>query len=290
MSTAALITWNVHGHPFPRESVGESIERVERCISLATAETKARGLGRVVAVFQEVPANFDQIVTSASSGEWRVLGQVEERVAIIGSASVDLKTVPIRLGAPMVGIENRGLCAELSHLLHEDVTVVGVHWLDRVNYNATVRLNKWSHFWKVVRGQWRFPSDPHFIVAGEFNDNPFDDSLVSRDHLWAIRDGADLMTRSRLTDHRPPLYNPMWRLLPEQKSPPHGTFEYLDNDESGVRWSHIDQVLTSPSLYDLIQEVVILHALGGTLIATDRGVPKSLFASDHLSVLATFEE
>jgi hypothetical protein len=83
-----------------------------------------------------------------------------------------------------------------------------------------------------------------------------------------------------------PLYNPMWRWLPEREAHPRGTY-YRKHDDSVVTWQCLDQVLVSPDLASLIERVDILPRMNrATLIEADK-VKMNEDYGDHLPVELT---
>lgn len=291
MSKTALITWNLHGQLSGKDAknatkMGMVARRVENCVSWLDRHITKIGIDRAVAVFQEVPDRFAAIL--ASSTGWSVVGAAEHHVAIAVMGPVKASNVAA-LDATSMGAGNRALRVDVEGILSEKLRLIGLHWLDRLNHHPPARDSKGSKFWSNIRLQWNFPEEKHFVVLGDFNENPYDHALVSQECLWAIRDRADLMGRSQHIDRRPPLFNPMWRFLPERLDPlhgPHGTCEWLKNEVSGVRWAHFDQILLSPSIVDLLHKIDVLVELDGELLVSERGVPDLSKASDHLPIIA----
>lgn len=288
MGQSAIITWNLHGRPRETDapSLAAAMARVTACIELLVRHLASSDIDRAVAVFQEVPDNFEAILISATNATWSVAGAAEHHAVVAMTGPLTVKNVET-INASVSGAGDRAVRVDIDGLLPTTVRVVGVHWLDRLNHPpSAARHSKGGKFWSVVRQQWEFPETPHFIVLGDLNENPFDHALVSRECLWAIRDRSDLDGKSKHPDGRPPLFNPMWRFLPETDDPPHGTHEYLDNDESGIRWAHLDQILLSPSAVGLLKGLEILVALDGVAIVTAGGKPDKVKSSDHLPVMA----
>jgi len=89
---------------------------------------------------------------------------------------------------------------------------------------------------------------PKIILMGDYNDEPFDDSICLR--LFSSRD------RSLVQKKKDLLYNPFWRLLGESRpfgdenkyNSFAGTYYYKSRLET--RWRTFDQVIVSASLLD----------------------------------------
>lgn len=306
MEKVAVITWNLRAGPpserAPVEYDAEADEeappqtttssadegRVGRCVAWLTQHLQSLGIERAVAVFQEVPDSFAALLAGATQGAWSVVGAAQRHVAIATLGPLTVTKVEALSAAASPAVD-RALRVDVDGLLASRVRIVGLHWLDRWhNPPGPTRDFMAGMFWWNVRNQWDYPEAPHFIVLGDFNESPHDSALVSQHALWAIRDRVDLRKKHPI-DKRPPLYNPMWRFLPERREPPHGphgTYHWYKNGVSGVRWWHIDQILLSPSALDQLQSVDILVELNGQRIVNQRGKPNVRLASDHLPVIA----
>lgn len=90
------------------------------------------------------------------------------------------------------------------------------------------------------------------LIAGDFNDEPFDASVVAA--LGAIRSRNAVLER----EHVPALFNPSWRFLAE---PDVGTYYY----NAQWAWHVFDQVIVSKGLLDgdgftLVEDSLAIHA------------------------------
>lgn len=91
----------------------------------------------------------------------------------------------------------------------------------------------------------KYSSSPQIIIAGDFNDEPFDKSLSS--HLLASRDRALVMKDDSF------FYNPFWRHLGEtspyipgtRSASVAGTCFYSSGQET--KWNTFDQIIVSSS-------------------------------------------
>jgi hypothetical protein len=89
---------------------------------------------------------------------------------------------------------------------------------------------------------------PQIIIVGDFNDEPFDESLAG--HLRATRDRGLAMRKDSY------FYNPFWRHLGQtlpysplvDSENPCGTVSYNRDDET--RWRTFDQIIVSSSFLD----------------------------------------
>jgi hypothetical protein len=134
-------------------------------------------------------------------------------------------------------------------------------------------------------------NDPHAIIilAGDYNDEPFDRSLA--DHLMATRDRQFAATKSHL------MYNPFWRYLshpkyiegPSCSTYPAGT--YYHSNARDTRWRTFDQIIFSSSVlsggpWELDEALTcVLH-----FPAYSEMVMNSNHQFDHLPVLGTIRK
>lgn len=139
------------------------------------------------------------------------------------------------------------------------IRIVSCHWQSRIGgdeaKSARVRMADYLAVenYQFVAGN---PEKHHLVVLGDFNDDPFDNSLGSL-HAHRHRD------RSRAKLHRVDkkvnrlhLYNTSWRLLGENLAHPiampqksllrecAGTFYWRENKT----WHHFDQIIVSGGL------------------------------------------
>jgi len=136
--------------------------------------------------------------------------------------------------------------SETRELLH----IYILHWPSRQWCNANdckrdtlgIRLRDAI---QNLKKNYSYPYPPQIILLGDFNDEPFDDSLAG--HLLATRDRT-LVKKNDLF-----FYNPFWRLLGE--SLPHsygfnpdsicGT--YFHRTGEVTKWRTFDQIIVSSS-------------------------------------------
>lgn len=126
------------------------------------------------------------------------------------------------------------------------------------------------------------------VVVGDFNDEPFDESI--RERMQSTRDRECARARRAL------LYNPCWRLLGHHQphhpkvSPrdPAGTYFYTSKPET--RWHSFDQVLVAPTFVDPTSNVQLdereVRVVIPTVLLARRGDGDSLgMGFDHLPIL-----
>jgi hypothetical protein len=124
---------------------------------------------------------------------------------------------------------------------------------------------------------------PYVILLGDYNDEPFDESLSEQ--VMATRD-IDLV---RKTKHL--LYNPFWKHLSKQSTDHHGAGSYFYKKGQLTKWHTFDQLMFSQAFVvsdnwvyndscDLILEIPELISMVNK--------PKNIF--DHLPVYGIVEK
>lgn len=180
--------------------------------------------------------------------------------------------------------------------------VLAVHSWDRINHPEEGERVLWgTRLRAIIQGFWK--SGP-LAVLGDFNANPWDREITSRDGLFATREkdrsDDEEAKLANLERFATPLFNPMWRLLghdgPMPSDPRHGqgTIHFKKND---VAWHLFDQIVVSHGLRHRIASVAVLARLGATSLVSEDGVPKKVHStgadgkrrtdwlySDHLPV------
>ena len=123
------------------------------------------------------------------------------------------------------------------------ITMLVAHWPSRKQFSATkLRTSLGAALQALVSNRIDRSDNEFVMVCGDFNDDPFDDSLTAG--LYGTRD------RRLALDQLRALYNPFWRLLGERKpfeSPPphHGAGTCLYSGDEETRWHTFDQFLFS---------------------------------------------
>jgi len=174
------------------------------------------------------------------------------------------------------------------HLSFESVlggdalNVVVVHWPSHIIEEAARKRS-----WIAASLHRAFSSYRDVVILGDFNDEPFCESL--RDGLAAYRD-RDLVRRREEA-----FYNPFWRLLGEQQhledeatnKLPAGTHFYRSG--TATRWYTYDQIIVSSGLvmpdHWRLTEGATRVVLPSAILAED-GTMRSPF--DHLPVATSF--
>lgn len=123
------------------------------------------------------------------------------------------------------------------------------------------------------------------VIVGDFNLNPFSDSMVSAYGFHAImcKDTALKNSRTIYGEEYKYFYNPMWSLHGNNKNNVLGTYYYHTKPTSYV-WNMFDQVIIRPSLINFFyfDKMEIIDMIEETSILNLKRKPNSKDYSDHL--------
>lgn len=121
------------------------------------------------------------------------------------------------------------------------------------------------------------------IIMGDFNMNPFEESMVSADALHAVSTRKIARKGSRKIDDitYDYMYNPMWNFIGDLNSMS-GTYYYASSDFTCFYWNTFDQFLISPDLIDDLElkNIKIINSVNTTSLCS-KTKPK---ISDHLPI------
>lgn len=244
-----------------------------------------------IAVLQELPTLADSTLKAQpqtltlSRQRVQCLGIVGSprtpgRLGVFSSPSVT------QVGAITADSNNRTAMTVLRTPGGVDFSVVGVHAVDRRTAPTPYARGALGQIMRFnIEIFWN--SNWPLIVLGDFNADPYHDELSSCLGLFALRDRDETKRAwdiSLLGKSMRPLYNPMWRLLPESQGQPAGTFRLKSHDQ-GIRWRLCDQILVSQELIAKLNgSPQSLAKIGQTKLLTKQGSPRTKAISDHLPV------
>jgi len=272
-----ILTWNIDANPaLVRNQTPTFSARVELLVSLI--DRLVHQFPAAIVCIQEIPPNFEAVVSSVSQGRLQLVARAGHHVAILvtaGIAVLSSQAINVRIDAG----SNRIVWCSLGGLLPSPVNVYGVHLHDRINYTeADGRQEIFLQLSRAIRDHW--PAAEAAIIAGDFNSNPYHIEIGSRRKFWAVRDSAEF-NRHHVFDSKPPFFNPMWRFLPGG-----GTYFYDDDTQTACRWHLLDQILISSNISGSLTGVEILSQIDQTPLIDADGQPNDETFSDHLPVLA----
>jgi hypothetical protein len=164
--------------------------------------------------------------------------------------------------------------------------LVGVHFPDRRNYDASDRNNCASSLSSEISRREKALGHTNTIVVGDFNMNPFDEGMCVSNGFHAVMDRrrAAKIHRTVLKDKHRYFYNPMWQLMGKSASGALGTFHHSGSKSLEYFWHTLDQVILRPSLLRAFNDdsVDFVERAGSTRFSgVANGFP---LASDHLPI------
>lgn len=132
------------------------------------------------------------------------------------------------------------------------------------------------------------------ILLGDFNMNPFDPGIVSAGiglHAVMSRERAGRLKRQIDGDSYKFFYNPMWRLMGDERNSTPGTYHYVGSSAQEYFWHTFDQILIRPSLIDWLPEnqPQIISKIKTEPLLNVQGIPDKNKFSDHLPLFVSLE-
>lgn len=173
-----------------------------------------------------------------------------------------------------------------------DLNLFLVHGRDRRNNNSAAREADMRQLAEDVQLVERKAGHQQSIVFGDFNDQPFNNSLLRFDFLHATN-SQHIVNRGVRQLHKrmsTPFYNPSWSLMNDVHNKIPGTYFLESPEEDEMHWNTLDQFLLRESL-------VPAFRAGGIRVITELNDHTFLDAanrpanhlSDHLPVLLELE-
>lgn len=170
-----------------------------------------------------------------------------------------------------------------------EILLAVVHGLDRVNYADARRGLFFQRVVSNVAWAEELAGHQRTIVVGDFNANPFEESIGGISGLHAIRMKAvgGRAFRTVLEVDYPFFYNPMWGCYGRARDAAPATYYWNGSDVHEVFWHMLDQVVIRPHVLPIFREdrLKILRKVGSIDFLTSSGFPDEMNASDHLPVV-----
>ncbi|MSU02140.1 endonuclease/exonuclease/phosphatase family protein [Tissierella pigra] len=120
------------------------------------------------------------------------------------------------------------------------------------------------------------------LVMGDFNINPFEDSMVNADTLHALssKNIAKKIRRIVYEESYDMFYNPMWNKLGDENGD--GTYYYNSSQITNYYWNILDQFIVRPEIADIVNvnDIKIITQVGKYILKKDSGIPDKGI-SDH---------
>ncbi len=170
------------------------------------------------------------------------------------------------------------------------VTLVAVHGPDRYhNPDDSDRRLFLAGLRENIQWAERQVGDKRTIVLGDFNANPFEESMGGIQGLHAIPVRHVGGKHHRTVGNRDYefFFNPMWSCYGRRPNDPLATYYFTGSGEHEIFWHMIDQVVLRPDMLPFFPDnrLRILHRAGPVNLVTRFGYPDKAHASDHLPFL-----
>lgn len=123
------------------------------------------------------------------------------------------------------------------------------------------------------------------LIVGDFNINPFEESMVSAAGLHSLA-CRKVVSRNKSREVREKeyftFYNPMWNLMGDKDSPA-GTYYYSKGGIMKYFWNTFDQVIIRPDLIEnfILDKLIIIDHIDNKSLLNRNGKPS---ISDHLPI------
>jgi exonuclease III len=173
-----------------------------------------------------------------------------------------------------------------------DYIIVAVHFPSKRNSQDKIRESRARHLITDLKKAERDAEHSNTIIIGDFNANPFEDTMISGECINAIpyRNIAKKISRELYDDELEFFYNPMWNFFGDN-SLPYGTYYYDKEQLTKYYWNIFDQVVIRPSLIDLFIEnsLEIVSSIDGNSLFDKNSVPNKEI-SDHLPIVFNMRE
>jgi exonuclease III len=164
--------------------------------------------------------------------------------------------------------------------------IMGVHLQDKRNYDDYSRHMLSNSSVSTIEGLEKEHDTNNSIIIGDFNMNPFENSMVRSTGFHAIgrKNVASKISRQVEFTERLFFYNPMWKFLTPEHPEPAGTY-YFDQSDLAYHWNTFDQAIFRPSLIEYIENISIVQNIyGNSLLDTTQCKPNISSYSDHLPI------
>jgi len=163
-----------------------------------------------------------------------------------------------------------------------------VHGPDQINYDSPNRQSVAQSLADEMRLLMERKSSKRVMLLGDFNLNPFDESMNLAMIFNAMMTKSCTSTGVRRFGGKDYdfFYNPMWGLLGDKVPGPPGT-AYDRSGRGPYGWSMPDQVILHHALIPEYVDVEILDRAGALSLVDKMGRPDKNNASDHLPIIVS---
>ncbi|KAA6344569.1 hypothetical protein EZS27_007803 [termite gut metagenome] len=177
----------------------------------------------------------------------------------------------------------------ISPIIGDSINLVILHYQSKRNWSKD---DQSAHISEDIKPAIKEIEDTQghkrTIVCGDFNMNPFEDSLVQHSGFHAVmeKEIAQKQTRTVSGKEYHFFYNPMWGFLGDLgRGKVSGTMYYSPANPIVYHWNLYDQVLIRPDLIDYFNDegLDIVTQIGSTNLLTQKKLIDTNI-SDHLPI------
>ncbi|MEF9952655.1 MAG: hypothetical protein RR898_06865 [Clostridium sp.] len=160
-----------------------------------------------------------------------------------------------------------------------------VHLQSKMYANMHDNINELQTVRKAIEDTERIVNSKKSIIVGDFNINPFEESMVSAIGMHSLS-CRKVVFRNKIrriqNKQHYTFYNPMWNMLGDMDSPS-GTYYYSKGSTLKYFWNTFDQVIIRPELIEnfKLDKLKIIDCVGTIKLLDNNGIPS---VSDHLPI------
>jgi exonuclease III len=173
--------------------------------------------------------------------------------------------------------------------VRESVLLVVIHFPSKLHWSDESQAFECTKLVRTIEYAESIVGHKRTVLVGDLNMNPFEAGVVGAIGLNAVMTKEIAKRGSRIVQSQryPFFYNPMWGFFGDNTTGPAGTYYYHPSEHIGYYWNIFDQVLIRPELIDRFEtsSLSILESDGKQSLLTERGIPDSNQASDHLPLI-----
>lgn len=175
---------------------------------------------------------------------------------------------------------------EIPHDTLKNTIVAFVHLPSKLHSDPDTHKTELRELRSYIESIEKEKRQSRTIILGDFNVNPFEESIVSAVGLHSINDKEEAKKSCRIISGRnyTMFYNPMWKLWGKSEFVG-GSYYYNTSNYINYFWNIFDQVIIRPSLIDNFVEdkLSVIEKVGEySLVNKNKKPDKNI--SDHLPI------
>lgn len=170
--------------------------------------------------------------------------------------------------------------------------IAAIHNVSKMSGGTFDQLNVLQRICSDLTEQETKFQSKNSIMVGDFNINPFEETSVSPNSLFAIPYKEELKNTTAVRQGivREKFFNPSWKFLSNQKAP-YASYYYNSSKSDNYYWNMFDQVIVRPRLinaFNMDSFSIITESETCQLMLN--GKPNKNNFSDHLPIFFNIKE